>query len=57
MSEETDTRKTSKIAVNDITGDPILTKSTTEKYRENWDKIFGKKDSEDLIDEKEESKL
>lgn len=57
MSVETDVAKTSKVAVNDITGDSILTKSSTEKYRDNWDRIFGKKDSEDLTDNKEESKL
>jgi hypothetical protein len=57
MSEETNVNKTSKVAVNDITGDPILTRSATEQYIENWDKIFGKKNSEDLTDDKEESKL
>jgi hypothetical protein len=57
MSVETDVAKTSKVAVNDITGDSILTRSSTEKYRDNWDRIFGKKDSEDLTDSKEESKL
>ena len=57
MSVETDVAKTSKVAVNDITGDSILTRSSTERYRDNWDRIFGKKDSEDLTDSKEESKL
>jgi hypothetical protein len=57
MSVETDTVKTSKVAVNDITGDSIITKSSTEKYRDNWDRIFGKKNSEDLTDDEEESKL
>lgn len=57
MSVETDVAKTSKVSVNDITGDSILTKSSTEKYRDNWDKIFGKKHSEDLTDDKEKSKL
>ena len=57
MSVETDVAKTSKVAVNDITGDSILTRSSTEKYRDNWDRIFGKKDSEDLTEFKEESKL
>lgn len=28
---------------NDITGDEIKTKSANEQYRENWDRIFGKK--------------
>jgi hypothetical protein len=57
MSVETDVAKTSRVAVNDITGDSILTKSSTEKYRDNWDRIFGKKNSEDLTNDKEESKL
>ena len=57
MSAETDVAKTSRVAVNDITGDSILTRSSTEKYRDNWDRIFGKKDSEDLTKDKEESKL
>jgi hypothetical protein len=57
MSVETDVAKTSKVAVNDITGDSIITKSSTEKYRDNWDRIFGKKNSEDLTDNKDESKL
>ena len=57
MSVETDVAKTSKVAVNDITGDSIITKSSNEKYRENWDTIFGKKNREDLTDKKEESKL
>ena len=57
MSVETDTVQTSRVAVNDITGDSILTKSSTEKYRDNWDRIFGKKNSEDLTESKEESKL
>jgi len=28
---------------NDITGDAIRTDSSTEVYREGWDRIFGKK--------------
>jgi YgiT-type zinc finger domain-containing protein len=28
---------------NDITGDTIATKATSEEYRNNWDAIFGKK--------------
>lgn len=27
---------------NDITGDEIKTKGSNEKYRENWERIFGK---------------
>lgn len=29
---------------NDITGEPLVTKQTTDKYRTGWDAIFGKKD-------------
>lgn len=28
---------------NDITGDSIQTKPTSQKYRDNWERIFGKK--------------
>lgn len=28
---------------NDVTGDSIQTKLTSDLYRQNWDKIFGKK--------------
>lgn len=53
MSVETDVAKTSKVAVNDITGDSIITKSSTEKYRDNYDRIFGNKKDDKLISEKE----
>lgn len=36
---------------NDITGDEIKTKSANEQYRENWDRIFGKKKTEDAMQE------
>lgn len=29
---------------NDITGDSLTTKATSDKYRDGWDRIFGKKD-------------
>jgi hypothetical protein len=29
---------------NDITGDELRSKTPTEKYRDNYDKIFGNKD-------------
>lgn len=51
-----DTTK-NKVAKNDITGDSIQTKSSSQLYRENWDKIFGKKDSKDLTKDQKESKL
>ena len=28
---------------NDITGDALQTKTTTDAYREGWERIFGKK--------------
>lgn len=28
---------------NDITGDALKTKTTTDAYRDGWDRIFGKK--------------
>lgn len=34
-------------ARNDITGDAIATKKTTDAYRNNYDLIFGKKDKKD----------
>jgi hypothetical protein len=33
-------------ARNDITGDSIATKTSTESYRDGWDRIFGKKKSD-----------
>lgn len=30
---------------NDITGDSIRSRSSSQLYRDNWDRIFGKKDS------------
>lgn len=30
-------------STNDITGDAILSRSSTDAYREGWDRIFGKK--------------
>ena len=29
---------------NDVTGDAIQTKLASDAYRQNWEKIFGKKD-------------
>lgn len=29
---------------NDVTGDTIQTKLASDAYRQNWEKIFGKKD-------------
>jgi hypothetical protein len=35
------------VARNDITGDSIQTKGVTDAYRDNYDKIFGKKKKTD----------
>jgi len=36
-------------ARNDITGDAIQTKGSTDAYRDGWDRIFGKKDEEPVF--------
>ena len=33
-----------KPSTNDITGDKIQTKAATDKYRDEYDRIFGKKE-------------
>jgi hypothetical protein len=33
-------------AKNNITGDSLITKSTNDAYRDGWERIFGKKKSE-----------
>jgi hypothetical protein len=33
------------VAKNDITGDSIMTKTVSSNYRDNYDRIFGKKSS------------
>lgn len=39
-------------AKNDITGDAIITKSSTENFRDGWERTFGKKETkeEDVVD-------
>lgn len=32
------------VAKNPITGDNIQTKNISDQYRDNWDRIFGRKD-------------
>ncbi len=54
MSEET---TKSRVAKNDVTGDSIQSKSSSQRYRDNWEKIFGKKPSKDLTTKRKESKL
>jgi hypothetical protein len=36
---------------NDITGDPLISKSPTESYRDGWDRIFGQKKQLEKTDE------
>jgi hypothetical protein len=42
-------------AKNDVTGDLIKTKSSSQQYRDNWDLIFRKKEKEP--EEKDEKVL
>lgn len=37
----------SKTAINEHTGKAIKTKSPSDSYRENWDRIFGKREVEE----------
>lgn len=40
-------------AKNDVTGDLLVSKTSTQKYRDNYDKIFGKKkDKKEVKEEK-----
>jgi len=29
------------MAINDITGDKLVSKSTTQEFRDGWDRIYG----------------
>lgn len=33
-------------ATNDVTGDRLVSKANNKDYRDNYDKIFGKKDAD-----------
>jgi hypothetical protein len=46
-----------KVAKNDITGDSIQTKSSSQRYRDNWERIFAKKHSKVLTKKQVKSKL
>lgn len=37
------------VSKNDITGDTIQTKSPSDLYRDNWEKIFGKERTEEQL--------
>ncbi len=44
-------------AKNDVTGDALRSRPTTEKYRDNWDLIFGKKPKQsDAVRDNKEKK-
>lgn len=38
------------MAVNDITGASLVTKATTQAYRDNFDRIFNKGKSEEQLE-------
>lgn len=44
---------------NDITGDSIQTKTSSQAYRDNWDAIFGKKKqiTEEVLDTYNDERL
>lgn len=44
-------KNSSRISNNDITGDSLVSRSTTDKYREGWDRIFGNRDKDEPIQE------
>jgi len=44
-------------AKNDITGDSIATRKSTDAYRDGWDKIFSKKSEEKKEEKKEVIKI
>lgn len=38
-------------STNEHTGSRMASKPSTDKYRDNWDSIFGKKQEEDVREE------
>lgn len=40
------------LAKNDITGDKLMSKKNTDKFRDNYDRIFGKGSWQDEVDGK-----
>ena len=52
MAQESNFGKKSKTtSFNDVTGDSLTTKTTTDSYRDGWDRIFGKKAKEQSDEE------
>lgn len=41
---------------NDVTGDTIQTKLASDAYRQNWEKIFGKKDKKKKDEQRRSSR-
>lgn len=41
-------------SVNDVTGDRLVTKVNSDKYRDNWDRIFGVKQEDEKPQEHKE---
>lgn len=41
---------------NDITGDELKSKTNNDKYRDGWERIFGKKDQPKPEDKKDDDK-
>lgn len=41
------------MATNDVTGDEIRTRAPSDKFRENWDAIFGKRGEKEQSEDKE----
>lgn len=37
------------MSINDITGDSIISKIPTDKYRDNYDMIFRKKSEDEIL--------
>ncbi len=50
-------KESNKIAKNDVTGDSIKTKPTSELYRHNWEIIFGNKEKQEKEIKKNESSV
>lgn len=38
---------------NDITGDSLTTKTSTDNYRDGWDRIFGNKEDKESLNNSE----
>lgn len=43
-------------ARNPVTGDALQTRPTSQQYRDNWDKIFGKPEKDVKLEKAQETK-